>query len=59
MPGPSEKTDPEDTVPLGTPLEYLCRCGYTFPGFLGAYGCPNCEGDNGRASPVEDERDQI
>lgn len=24
---------------------YLCGCGYRFEEILGAYGCPNCEGD--------------
>lgn len=24
---------------------YLCGCGYSFEQQLGAYGCPNCEGD--------------
>ena len=28
---------------------YRCKCGYTFEESLGAYGCPNCEGDSGPA----------
>ena len=29
-----------------------CGCGYEFSERLGAYGCPNCEGDEGPASQV-------
>jgi DNA (cytosine-5)-methyltransferase 1 len=28
---------------------YRCKCGYQFEESLGAYGCPNCEGDSGPA----------
>lgn len=30
--------------------EYLCKCGCRFPDRLGAYGCPNCNADGGKAS---------
>lgn len=33
----------------GKVTEYLCKCGYRFPDSLGAYGCPNCNGDEGPA----------
>lgn len=28
---------------------YICGCHYRFELKLGAYGCPNCNGDNGPA----------
>ena len=31
------------------PAQYQCGCGCEFPASLGAYGCPNCEGDEGPA----------
>lgn len=30
-------------------VDLRCGCGYRFDLSLGAYGCPNCEGDNGPA----------
>lgn len=30
-------------------LPLQCGCGHRFPESLGAYGCPNCEGDEGPA----------
>lgn len=30
--------------------ELMCGCGYRFAEALGAFGCPNCEGDNGPAT---------
>jgi hypothetical protein len=35
-----------DLFPLAI---YECKCGYSFEFALGAYGCPNCMGDNGAA----------
>lgn len=32
-----------------------CGCGYVFDDALGEYGCPNCEGDEGPAAPVNDD----
>lgn len=32
--------------------EWACKCGHRFPGVLGAYGCPNCCGESGKARPV-------
>lgn len=34
------------------PERIRCGCSYTFPLELGAYGCPNCQGDNGDGSVV-------
>lgn len=33
-----------------TPM-LVCGCGHEFEDSLGAYGCPNCEGDRGPATP--------
>jgi len=30
-----------------------CPCGHTFPDTLGAYGCPNCCGESGRARQAD------
>lgn len=37
-------------APFGPALQ--CGCGYIFGTGLGAYGCPNCEGDDGPAVSV-------
>jgi DNA (cytosine-5)-methyltransferase 1 len=37
-------------APFGPALQ--CGCGYVFQTGLGAYGCPNCEGDEGPAVSV-------
>ena len=36
---------------------YLCGCGYEFPEELGAFGCPNCEGDEGPAVLQESKQE--
>ena len=37
------------------PPYYLCPCGHSFEYALGAYGCPNYEGDHGPAELEGDE----
>jgi len=44
-----------ETKVLVRDQEYLCPCGYRFLEALGAYGCPNCCGDSGRADLVTSE----
>ena len=35
---------------------HQCGCGHAFDGeLLGAWGCPNCEGDEGPAEAIEHE----
>lgn len=40
-------------VPPRAAEHYLCGCGHEFPEELGAFGCPNCEGDDGPAELQE------
>ncbi|WP_219268839.1 DNA cytosine methyltransferase [Pseudomonas sp. Xaverov 259] len=42
-----EGQDVTGTAPFGPALQ--CGCGYIFDEYLGPYGCPNCEGDEGPA----------
>ncbi|MEX5591900.1 DNA (cytosine-5-)-methyltransferase [Pseudomonas orientalis] len=42
-----EGQDVTGTAPFGPALQ--CGCGYVFEEYLGPYGCPNCEGDEGPA----------
>ena len=37
---------------------HLCGCGHEFEDDLGAFGCPNCEGDDGPAIPQPPEKEQ-
>lgn len=42
-----EGQDVTGTAPFGPALQ--CGCGYVFKEYLGPYGCPSCEGDEGPA----------
>ena len=46
---PSRKTGQDTADGAGECATLSCRCGYKFSEHLGAYGCPNCEGDQGPA----------
>lgn len=41
------------TTTAGAEARYQCRCGHAFDVQLGAFGCPECKGDMGRATLVD------
>ncbi|HEX5790205.1 MAG TPA: DNA cytosine methyltransferase [Luteolibacter sp.] len=46
---PRRESGEGSTTGAAPGVDLRCGCGYRFDLSLGAYGCPNCEGDNGPA----------
>lgn len=42
-----------------TTESYQCLCGYRYGLNLGAWGCPNCEGDRGPATTVKNASQRL
>jgi len=38
--------------------DLVCGCGHPVPAACGAWGCPNCEGDEGPAVPPDQDNPQ-